>query len=68
MILRELATILVFLPGILSVSQNKEDTNEEQAECAEFEEAGFFCVPGDYCTESGIIKANFSEQFEPRWK
>ena len=30
MVVRELATILVFLPGILSVSQNKEDTNEDQ--------------------------------------
>ena len=30
MVVRKLATILVFLPGILSVSQNEEDTTEDQ--------------------------------------
>ena len=36
-------------------------------ECVDFEEAGFFCVPPDFCNESGVIKANYSEQFEPRY-
>ena len=91
-----LASILVFLPGILSLSQNKEDSINDQVgisftlfddhhqklyycnqitsfplvqqvKCEEFEEAGFFCVPDDYCNESGIIKANFSQLFHPRY-
>ena len=35
-------------------------------ECVEFEEAGFHCVPSHHCSESGIIKANFSGQFQSR--
>lgn len=39
----------------------------QQVECVGFEEAGFYCVPSDHCSQSGVIKANFSEQFQPRY-